>query len=475
MNGNRFEKKGSSPRRGEVRRGKKGVVPIKTETLLKEDSINTPPSLPLALRAKGRNPIIKSAAMALCPHFGICGGCSTQDKPYPHQLVEKEIKVRELLSGLDVKKFLSVVGSPDVYFYRNKMEFSFGNQKDVEILSRPWVSRKERREKSVQSLPPPSLPERVHLGLHPRKRFNLVTPTPECLLLSLESQKICSIVSAWATKFKIPTYTRHNHKGILRYLVIKEGKNSKDRMVNLISTSAVTYLEELKEDLRGSQIPISTFIGTVNDGLSDVAKGEASTIFWGTGVIQEKLDQKVFYVTPASFMQTNTRAAELMIRQLREWIQEDLKSKQRETLLFDLFCGSGAIGLNLAELMDRVVGVEVDAAAVNQAKENAELNGCRNVEFHVGRAEDWVALFGPTGKNEEKFIVVDPPRPGLHPKVVEALLEAPASHLYYVSCNPVSLARDLRVLGAKYRIETVQPMDFFPHTDHVETLVKMQS
>lgn len=391
-----------------------------------------------------------------CPHFGPCGGCSSQDKAYTDQLLAKQKLVEKNLAGLAVDEFRAIMASPDVFYYRNKMEFSFGDERDIEILNHQPVSEGGKS---------------VHLGLHPKGRFALVTPTPECLLESLESQQVMNVVTSWATKHQIPVYVRKSGEGDLRHLVIREGKNTGERLVNLVAKSSTRHLDKLAAGLQESGIPIQTFLWTAHDGKSDAVMGEVGRVFWGEGFIREKMEGKSFQVAPSSFFQTNTRAFEACLRILKSWVSED--SLAGQSRLFDLYCGCGSIGLSLAEHFKEVVGIEINGAAVQDAVKNAESNDITNVRFLVGRVEALLPTI-PFAPGEQAAVVVDPPRAGLMPKVVETLLAWGAPHLYYISCNPESLGRDLRVLGARYRIVSVQPMDFFPHTQHIETAVRLR-
>jgi 23S rRNA (uracil-5-)-methyltransferase RumA len=262
-------------------------------------------------------------------------------------------------------------------------------------------------------------------------------------------------------------------------LVVREGKNTGERMVNLFTTGTLEAdkVADLADKLKEAA-PITTFLWTVNDALSDVAQGEVKEVFWGNGVISEKVHEVELRITPSSFMQTNTKASEAMIRTLRDWLPSPSPLPRGEgnkgRVLIDLYCGTGTIGLNLISRFKKLVGIESNDDAVKDARANAVANGILNTEFMTGRVEDLTFVLKGIDEMSTAVVVVDPPRPGLHAKVTQALLEASPPTIFYVSCNPETLARDLRLLGAKYRIERVQPMDFFPHTDHVETLVKLQ-
>lgn len=412
-----------------------------------------------------------------CPHFGSCGGCSRQDVSYQQQLADKEQHVRNCLAGLEVSEWKSILPSPEQRFYRNKMEYSFGNEVDIRIFMGSSDGEKFRARSGPFSQgeaanvaiaePTPIDSHVVHIGLHPRKRFALVMPTPECELLSPEGQKIQALVTIWANEFGIASFTRKTAEGVLRHLVLREGKRTGERMVKLVAKSSTPHVDVLAERLKNSGIPITTFFWSVHDGLSDVAHGAENKIYWGDGTIQEKMGRVHVQVTSNSFLQTNTRAAEQMLDVLKGWMSQGARPQK----IFDLYCGSGTIGLNLATEDMHVVGVETNSSAIEEAKITAKENGFYNVEFVVGPVEKLIAAHATLKANENALVVVDPPRPGLHPTVVDALVHWNIPHLFYVSCNPESLARDLRGLSSRYTIRSVQPMDFFPHTDHVETAV----
>lgn len=411
----------------------------------------------------------------ICPHFGVCGGCSRQDQPYDAQLKEKQATVQKELDGLGVETFHDIRPSPETFFYRNRMEFSFGDARDVAILNLPKrqkgpAGRAEQRKKIAEAKSIPPGKNRVHLGLHPKGRFNLVTPTPECRLMSEESQKILGIVSAWATKNRISTFTRHNNEGVLRHFVVREGKNTGERMVNLFSKSNLEHADDLARRLKKKSLAITTFLWTKNDGLSDVARGSEAKIFWGDGLIHERFGSVTLRVPPESFMQTNTHAAERLIDILSRWIDDDRGSGA----FVDFYCGCGMLGLNVARRFEKGWGVDLNEDSIREARKNAADNGVHNVSFLVGRAEDQLDLLDTVPDRRHATLLLDPPRAGLQKKVAEAVSRSGYPNVYYVSCNPASLGDDLRILRSKYKILDVQPMDFFPHTDHVETAVRLK-
>lgn len=383
-----------------------------------------------------------------------------QDRAYEEQLVWKRQLLRSHFSGWPDIDIPPVVPSPSIEFYRNKMEFSFGDGED-------------RRRLKLAEQPGDNS---VHLGLHPKKRFGVVVPTPECQLQSSVSRDVSAVVAAWATERAIPVYIRKDNSGVLRHLVVREGKNTGERMVNLITSSGLheSLAADLGARIRGAGLPVTTFLWTVNDALSDVATGVEKAVFWGDGVIREIIGETTIRVRPGSFLQTNTHAAEKMIRLLAEWLDEDMGPAGGGRRLWDLYCGSGSIGLNLARGRRMpVTGIEVHAGSIEEARANAVFNGILNAEFLAGRVEQILPAAIQPGAARD-IVVVDPPRPGLLPAVIDALLGVAPPSVYYVSCNPETLARDLRRFEEKYTIVAIQPMDFFPHTHHVETAVRLR-
>jgi 23S rRNA (uracil-5-)-methyltransferase RumA len=284
---------------------------------------------------------------------------------------------------------------------------------------------------------------------------------------------ILKTVADWATNFTVPVYVRRDHSGLLRHLLIREGKNTGQRLVNLVAKSATPHVDVLARSLKDSAVSIDTFVWSAYDGLSDVLGSDASQCFWGDGYITERIGRIEFKVTPATFTQTNTHAAEQMISTLRTWIEQ--YGAAPDGRLLDLYCGSGTIGLNLADLFSEVVGVELNPQAVEDARRASAHNGITNARFEPGSTEKVISDWTRSRPHPKDAVVVDPPRAGLHPEVVTRLLDWRFPTIYYVSCNPVSLGRDLRRLASRYTILDVQPMDFFPHTDHVETVVRLTS
>ena len=381
---------------------------------------------------------------ALCRHFGTCGGCSLQDKPYEAQLALKKDKVRAALAGLRGLPELSILGAPDAFHYRNKMEFSFGD------------------------VYPPVEGKWLKLGMKPKGRWYEILDLQECHLPSLEAAALLASVRTWAEREKVPPYNAHKKNGVLRHLVLREAKNRPERLVLLVTTDGNIPKSSFIEAVQ-SVYPATTILLGSNTKASDTAISDSIEVLMGTGYITETLyfpDGAVDYrISPQSFFQTNSKGTEVLYGLLRSWTRE----LPMGTVL-DLYCGGGGIALSLAGAARKVVGVEMNPSAVADAKANAERNGIKNCEFYCAPVE---LLLPSLLDMRPEAVIVDPPRAGLHAKAAATLLEMAPPVIFYVSCNPESLGRDLEILAEKYAVDRLVAVDLFPHTDHVETVARL--
>ncbi len=377
----------------------------------------------------------------LCRHFGDCGGCSIQDLSYDDQLAYKKDKVAAALAGIPDLPELSIQGSPLERHYRNKMEFSFGD------------------------VYPPVPGQWLHLGMKPKGRWYKILDLEECHLPSPEAAPLLAAVRAWAARELVTPYNSHKKIGTLRHLVIREAKNRPERMVVLVTSTGEIPRESFIAAVN-AVYPATTILVGRNAKVSDTAVSDSMEILTGPGYIVETLDfgdGKVDYrISPQSFFQTNSKGTELMYGILRSWTRE-LKAK----LMLDLYCGGGGIALSLAGAVKQVVGVESNLAAVADAKANAEFNGFKNCDFYGATVE---SLLPALLDMHPSAAIIDPPRAGLHATAVKALVDNAPPVLFYVSCNPEALARDLVLLAPRYRVDRLVCVDLFPHTDHVETV-----
>lgn len=381
---------------------------------------------------------------APCPHFGPCGGCSTQFIPYETQLNLKASEVIELFKEGNVStgEFIGIEGSPETFEYRNKMEFSFGDATKGGELE---------------------------LGMHKKgSPFSIVT-VDSCMLVDEDFRKIFKVTLDHFREAKLPYYRIRSHEGYLRHFIIREGKNTGDLMVNLVTSSQIEFdltpwMEKLKElDLEGK---LKSIIHTTNDSLSDAVVPEKVEVLYGDDYIMEEVLGLKFKVSPFSFFQTNTKGAERLYSLVKEFMGDMVKDK----VVFDLYCGTGTIGQIVAGDARKVIGIELIEEAVVAANENAKLNNLNNCHFIAGD----VAKIVNTIKDKPDIIILDPPRSGVHPKALEYVVEFNAKDIIYVSCNPKTLVNDLKYLEAHgYKVEKTKLKDMFPNTPHVETVVKL--
>jgi 23S rRNA (uracil1939-C5)-methyltransferase len=395
--------------------------------------------------------------LPFCPHFGLCGGCQWQDLNYAEQLRWKGLHLEECLrhlGGFAPGLTLPAVASPEITGYRNKMEFTFA--------SRPSAGG---------GAPAPDAPGGLALGLHvwssSREIFNL----EHCFLGSAGAPLMVQEVRSFCRQSGLPAYNPKTGKGFWRFLVFREGKRTGQTLAHLITTGQGDRdaVAALAGHLRERFPDLTTLVHSRSRTKAQIARGEHRRTLWGPGYIEERLGELRLRVSAESFLQPNTLAAEGLydaIRRLGEFTG-------RETV-WDLYCGAGSIGLFLAPRVQQVVGFELDAAAVKDAVTNSRLNGLSHCRFLAGDLKERLreAMKDPASPPPE-VVIADPPRSGLHPEVVTALLELAPPRLIYVSCNPATLARDLALLKGHYEVTAIQPFDFFPHTPHIEGLVRL--
>jgi 23S rRNA (uracil1939-C5)-methyltransferase len=408
----------------------------------------------------------------VCPHFGICGGCLWQDISYEAQLFWKRthlVECLEHIAGAGEMEVNPIIASPEILYYRNKMEFTFSDRR--------WLLAEELdRELDRESL--------FALGLHVRGLFDKVFNVENCFLMSPQAVAILRTVRQWAVESGFPAYNIRTHQGFWRFLVIREAKRTGQTLVHFITSgtpgerqsvdrpskhmrpeSPGIIIDRLSKHLRSEFPGITTLVHSINDKKSQVAIGDSSRVLFGPGVIEEKLGGLRFRVSAHSFFQTNTLGAE----KLYEAVSRLAGFKGAETV-WDLYCGTGSIGLYIASRVKSVVGIEMVAEAVDDARENCRINGIGNCSYLCGDLKDVIGKVSQMGRPD--VVIVDPPRAGMHPKVVKALLEALPARIIAVSCNPASLARDASLLLEAYDIKEVQPIDLFPHTPHLECVVR---
>lgn len=391
-----------------------------------------------------------------CSHFGLCGGCRWQFLPYAQQLQYKERFVGEIMrriGGLQDLPFEPILGCEADRFYRNKLDYSFTDSR--------WLTREEidHGEDAI---------ERRGVGFHVRGRFDRVLDVDTCYLQPEPSNQIRRAIRDYTIERDYRYYNPHSHEGWLRSLVVRTGTSGSVMVTVVFGNDDNPRQRETLFDMIESTFPAVVSINyvinaTVNDALAPHEVHHTR----GRDHIIEQCDHLRLRIHPRSFYQTNARQAERLYRLVAEWARLD-----GSQVVWDLYCGIGSIALYLASRARRVWGVESVAEAVANAVENAQLNGIENVAFSAGDVKD--ALRAPPAEaGHPDLLVVDPPRAGLHPSVVQAIVHASVPRIIYVSCNPATQARDLQLMTERYRAVRCRPVDMFPHTQHIESVVEL--
>ena len=379
---------------------------------------------------------------ARCCHFGTCGGCVWQDVSYETQVRLKQDLVDRCLkeAGIDV-----ALGTPLLaehpFFYRNKMEFSFG------------ISREGR----------------VDLGLHIPGRFDRIFDLEACHLQSERSNRIVDWIRRFVRQRNLSAYHLHRHEGLMRFLTVREGKQTGETMVILTTSGEdLPGAGALGEALMQAFPEIKSVVHSINRRKAQVAVGDEEIVIAGRPAVQEKLGNFVFEISPSSFFQPNTLQSEQLYRRVVELIDP-----RPEDRALDVYCGTGGISLFLSERVGQVVGIEVAESAVQDAVRNSANNGVDNCRFISGAAEQILHQLKVQGEHFD-VAVTDPPRPGMHLKALQALAELRPNRIVYVSCNPQVLGADLkRLQAAGYRTDYLQLVDMLPHTPHCEVLARL--
>ena len=413
-----------------------------------------------------------------CSHFGLCGGCTYLSFPYEEQLKIKEGQVKRLLDsvlldGQGAYQWEGIKASPAYFAYRNKMEFSFGDETKDGPLT---------------------------LGMHKRGSFYDVLTVNDCRIVDEDYRKILTAVRDYFAERKVCFYHRLSHEGFLRHLLVRKAVKTGEILVALVTTTqspwkaeavtgqgagtvqdstsemqeAVTGVQELIDGFRTLLQGLSldgTLTGILhmeNDSIADVVQSDKTRILYGKDYFYEELLGLKFRITPFSFFQTNSLGAEVLYETARSYIGK--LSGGKESVVFDLYSGTGTIAQLMAPVAGKVIGVEIVEEAVEAAKENAALNGLTNCEFLAG---DVLKVLDDITEKPD-FIILDPPRDGIHPKALPKIINYGVERIVYISCKPTSLVRDLAVfLENGYRVEKATAVDQFPWTANVETVVKM--
>lgn len=403
-----------------------------------------------------------------CPHFGACGGCAYMDLTYKEQLEKKEREVIALLSSVirnEACIYEPAAESPAKEEYRNKMEYTFGNERKDGPLT---------------------------VGLHRKKSFHDIIPVTECRIADGDFRRILSATAEYFGEREIPFFNRKSHTGYLRHLLVRKAAKTGEILVDLVTTWNGKRPEELftsnrdfpvdrcvvseEEELLSGYVAmlrglpfdgtLKGILHTKNDSIADIVRDEGTDILFGEDFFYEELLGLRFRITPFSFFQTNSLGAETLYSVARDYVRETLEDKSYGTV-YDLYSGTGTIAQLLSAAASHVVGVEIVPEAVEAARQNAAENGLTNCEFFCG---DVLKVLDDLTEKPD-FIILDPPRDGVHPKALSKILSYGMNHMVYVSCKPSSLARDLvPIQAAGYSAVRVRCVDMFPFSKNLESV-----
>ena len=421
-----------------------------------------------------------------CMHFGTCGGCKWQMLPYAKQLEYKQQEVAQnfrRIGKIALPEMMPIVGSDDTVYYRNKLEFTFSNKRYLtseEIKTFPPKEGivdpnivKEISETTDPDMRP--LGNEGALGYHVPRIFDKIIDIKECFLMDEVNNHLRNTIRDFALANEFSYYDIKQHTGWLRNIIIRYCTTG-ELMVNIcLGYEDEAATKNLLDHVLQQAPAITTLLYTINTKWNDSIYDLVPQVYFGKGYVLEKLltgnadEAYSFKIGPKSFFQTNTKQAEKLYT-----ITRDFAELTGNEIVYDLYCGTGSIGIFVSKLAKKIIGVETIAEAVEDAKINASINNINHAEFFAGDVisicDD--AFFEKHGKPD--VVITDPPRVGMHEKLVKKLLEIAAPKIVYVSCNTATQARDLALLSSRYSVEKIQPVDMFPHTHHIECVVLLK-
>ena len=397
-----------------------------------------------------------------CSHFGVCGGCQWQMLPYEQQMAYKHKQVVDNLTRIAkiaLPEIAPILGASETEGYRNKVEYTFATER--------YIPFEEFKAMKAAGQEPKKSPGSG--GFHARGFFEKVVEIDKCYLQAEPTNEIRKTVVNFAIENDMPFYNIKQHQGCLRNIFVRNTTKG-EWMVNLILGYDGKEKREQLLNLLLEKFPqITTLLYTINEKRNDSMQDLVPQVFSGNGYITEMLEDFAFKISPKSFFQTNSKQAEKLYQVTRDFAE--LTGKE---VVYDLYCGTGSIGIFCSEKAKKIIGVEVVAEAIEDAKVNALMNNLTDTAFFAGDVIDICddVFFDTHGKAD--VIITDPPRAGMHEKLVRKLLEMEAPTIVYVSCNPATQARDLGLLSEKYTVTKIQPVDMFPHTLHIENVVQLK-
>jgi 23S rRNA (uracil1939-C5)-methyltransferase len=436
-----------------------------------------------------------------CSHFGVCGGCQWQMLPYEKQLLYKQRQVEETLKRIGkivLPSLQSIIGAAETRYYRNKIEYTFSTKEftkekpSSKIKTSPNPSEGGAYEDSKKSennvisegskiiffgvpiaIGIGEVPKQV-AGFHAKGFFDKIVEIKTCYLQSEPTNAIRLAVKEFAKKNNWPFYDIRNHVGFLRTMQVRLCTTG-ELMINIVvAEKNEEKINQLMNYILKQFPSITTLLYTINTKWNDSLNDLEPVTYYGKGYIIEKMvadngSAFQFRIGPKSFFQTNTKQAEQLYR-----VTKDFAELSGKETVYDLYCGAGSIGIFLSKKAKKIIGVDMIAAAIEDAKQNAMLNNLTTAEFYTGDVIDICNADFFAAHGNPDVIITDPPRAGMHEKLVKKILEIAAPVVVYVSCNPATQARDLNLLGEKYEVTKIQPVDMFPHTHHIENVVQLK-
>lgn len=392
-----------------------------------------------------------------CKYFGVCGGCKQQDLDYKIQLEYKQLQVEEVfrnIAGLNNIKCEDIIGSDRIFEYRNKMEFSFS---DIRWLTKGELESNEKIERNFA------------LGFHIPKIYDKVLDIDECFLQTELANNILNFTREFFKSRNIPAYSQKTHKGFLRNVIIRQAFHTKDLMINLVCyDDEPELIENYSRSLINNFPEITTIVNNINKKLSSVSTGDYEKVIFGSGFIYDFIGKYKFRISSNSFFQTNTSQAEKLYQ-----TAVDFAKFNGNEIVYDLYSGAGTITLFTSDFVKELFAFESVKSAVEDAEFNAKMNNVFNVKFYV--ADLYKSFLPIVEKNKipkPDVIIIDPPRSGMHKNTVNDVITLSPKKIVYVSCNPATQARDVKLLlNAGYMFIRMKPVDMFPHTYHIENIV----
>lgn len=393
----------------------------------------------------------------VCKHFGICGGCKWQNLPYEKQLEFKQQEIIENLQRIGKVKLQNVnpiIGSVKQFYYRNKLEFTFSNKR---FLTREEIGCQTDIERTPA------------LGFHVPGLFDKIVDIEECKLQGSPSNEIRNAIKAYSIEHQLSFYNIREQQGFLRTLIIRTASTGEVMVIIAFGHEDIAARESLLEHLKKQFPQITSLMYVINEKLNDNLTDQEILCYSGRDYIFEEMEGLKFKIGPKSFYQTNSEQAYNLYCKTRE-----LAGLSGHETVYDLYTGTGTIANFVARQAQKVIGIEYVPDAIEDAKVNSELNGIKNTLFYAGDMKDVLNADFIARHGHPDVIITDPPRAGMHPDVVQTILNAAPERIVYVSCNSATQARDLQLLDNAYQVITVQPVDMFPHTHHVENIVLLE-